>query len=290
MKKMQTEPKRKSKTLRELSKIYGFGFFLACIIMVVAYQFVAPAPPKKLTIATASKEGAYYAFAREYKEYFAKENIELEILETSGSVENLGLLADKKVEVAFLQGGVGGEADYPSIKGLASLYLEPLWIYVRSDLEVTTFQDLAGKHLAIGAEGSGTRKIVLQLLEDNNLLAGKKMRLSPFSGKEGAQQLLAGQIDALFMVTRAGTPLVKDLFLDPRAKLVSLKRAESYSRLHGYLSHIVLPEGVLDMAQNIPDRNIHFIAPAATLVANDDLHPALIDLLRLPPRCIMQKR
>jgi len=249
--------------------------------MVVAYQFVGPAPPSTITIATASADGAYFAFAEQYRKFFAAENIDLQILQTSGSTENLKLLKEKKVEVAFLQGGVGTGDENPELEGLASLYLEPLWIFVRKDLDVTSIQDLVGKRIAIGPEGSGTREIAMQLFADNNLNVLKNNTLSifPLGGNEGAEALLSEKIDALFLVTGAGAPVVRQLCLDSRVAMVNLVRAESYTRLHSYLSHLVLPAGVLDMEHNIPARDLNLIAPAATLVTNGTLHPALTDLL-----------
>ena len=279
MKKSKVRKIRSNKTVVEVMKIYGFGAGLILVALVVAYQFVAPAPPKSLTIATASAEGAYYSYANRYKELFAKENISLEVIQSSGSVENLQLLEEGKVDVAFLQGGVGTGRDYPDLMGLASLYLEPLFIFVRKGIEVTTFRDFAGLKVAAGAEGSGTRKIVEQLMEDNRLESRRSPEIVPLDGAEGAAELLAGNVDALFVVIRADAEIVQQLFVNPAVKLVSLKRAEAYTRLHRFLSHIVLLEGVLDMGRNIPDKDYHLIAPSATLVARSELHPALVDLL-----------
>lgn len=279
MKNAQLKQTRKNKSLKELLKIYGFGFLTACLIMVVAYQFVEPAPPKKMTIASGSTDGAYFANAKKYQQIFAKEDIELEIVETSGSVENLKLLTEKKVDIGFLQGGIGNEKEQPQLQGLASLYLEPLWIFVSKDLQVTSLLDLVGKRVAIGPEGSGTRQVAMQLLADNNLTGHSGLDLLPLGGSEGAKELLAQNIDVLFLITRAESPLVRQLALDSGVELVDLVRAESYSRLHPYLSHIILPEGVLDMERNVPNQDINLIAPAATLVINDDLHPALADLM-----------
>ena len=279
MKTSNAKKSRSSKTVMEMLKIYGLGGLLALAALVVAYQFVEPAPPQSLTIATASTEGAYYSFAQQYKEYFAQEKINLEVLETSGSDENLQLLKDGKVDVAFVQGGVGNAQNFPDLIGLASLYQEPLMIFVRKGLEITTFSDFRGKRLAAGGKGSGTRKIVQQLLDDNDLSEEDGIEIVPISGKEGADQLLAGTVDALFMVIRADATIVKELYLSEDVVLVSLKRAEAYTRLHNYLSHIVLVEGVLDMARNVPDKDYHLISPSATLVAHGDIHPALVDLL-----------
>lgn len=279
MEKSKAKKSRSNKTVMEMIKIYGFGAVLALIALMVAYQFVEPAPPKNLSIATASAEGAYYSFANKYKEYFAKEKIHLEVLETSGSVENLDLLEKGDVDVAFLQGGIGAAVDYPDFVGLASLYEEPLIIFVRKGLQIETFADFAGKKIAAGEEGSGTRKIVEQLLEDNDLRDKDDLEILPLGNNDGARELLAGNVDALLMVVRADSQIVQQLFVNEDIDLVSLDRAEAYTRLHNYLSHIVLVEGVLDMAKNIPNKDYHLIAPSATLVARSDIHPALVDLL-----------
>lgn len=267
------------RTFKEIFKIYGLGFVLILAMVFAAYQFVEPAPPKKLRIATASKEGAYFNYALQYQKHFSAENIELEVIETTGSVENLQLLQANKVEVAFVQGGVGERDAFPELRGLASVYLEPLFIFARKGLKIDDVLDLKGKKIGVGLKGSGTRNIALQLLEDNGLDRDGQVDILPSSGKEGAEELLAGDIDALFMVTRVGAPLVERLFHDKRVELVNLRRAKSYSILHNSLSHVVLSEGVLDMSENIPSAEINFIAPAATLVCNNTMHPALIDLL-----------
>ncbi len=251
---------------------------MAIIILVVAYQFVEPAPPYKLTIASASSEGAYYKFAKNYQKYLAKEKINLTVLITSGSVENLELLKTGKADVAFIQGGIASRMNMPALKGLASLYLEPLLIFTRKDAGITDIREILGKRIAIGAEGSGTRAIALQILADNELNEGN-VELHSFGGKEAAAQLRKGNIDGLFIVTQIGTPVVQGLFRDDEIEPMSLDRAESYTRLHNYLSHVVLPEGVVDMAKNIPPGDLHFVAPAATLVVHEDVHPALIDQL-----------
>ena len=279
MKKSKTKKRRSNKTAKEMIKIYGIGAVLALTAVIITYQFVEPAPPKSLSIATASAEGAYYSFANEYKEHFAKENIDLEVIETSGSVENLELLQSGKVDIAFLQGGIGTAKDFPDFVGLASLYEEPLIIFVRKGLKVETFADFTGKIIAAGENGSGTRKIVEQLLADNELSNKDDIELVPLGGNEGAKALLEGNVDALMMVIRADSQIVQQLFLNKDVDLVSLDRAEAYTRLHNYLSHIVLVEGVLDMAKNIPNKDYHLIAPSATLVAHKDIHPALVDLM-----------
>ena len=71
--------------------IYGPAVLLACIALFITYQFVDPAPPTRITIATGGPNGAYYAFGQRYREILARDGVTLEILETNGSLENMRL-------------------------------------------------------------------------------------------------------------------------------------------------------------------------------------------------------
>lgn len=90
----------------------------------LAYQFVEPAPPTTLSIGTGSKEGAYYAYALQYKERLAKQGITLNIETSAGSAENIDRLLANEVDLAFAQGGLT-QADTPLLS-LAVYITNPL--------------------------------------------------------------------------------------------------------------------------------------------------------------------
>lgn len=83
---------------------------LTVLGFVVAWHFVEPAPPRRLRIASGGEGGAYYSFANRYRELLAPHGIELEVLRTAGSVQNITLLESGQVELALVQGGTGGAA------------------------------------------------------------------------------------------------------------------------------------------------------------------------------------
>jgi TRAP transporter TAXI family solute receptor len=146
--------------------------FAPAILLVIAgfwfaYQFVAPPPPKKIVISTGSKTGTYYRIAQQYREELAKEGIELEIISSSGSGENISRLISKKADLAFIQGGTGNNE--PGLYSLGSLYYEPLWIFLGKDNNVEQITDLSGLRVSIGKEGSGTRILAKQILELNHI-------------------------------------------------------------------------------------------------------------------------
>ena len=51
----------------DLLRIYAPAVALVLLAFVVAYQFVDPAPPKRIVIATGSPDGAYARFAETYR-------------------------------------------------------------------------------------------------------------------------------------------------------------------------------------------------------------------------------
>jgi TRAP-type uncharacterized transport system substrate-binding protein len=263
---------------RDRWRIYGPAILLTLIGFVVAYQFVEPAPPSRIAIATGREEGAYHGFAERYAELLARDGITLEVRATSGSLANLDLLAEPEsgIDLAFVQGGTGAAA--PDLRSLGSLYFEPLWIFTGEQPAPRRIAALAGRRIATGGEGSGTRAVALQLLSDNALADGAATLL-PLGGNEAAEALLAGDIDAAFFVAAAEASMVRGLLEDGGVQPVSLVRAEAYARRYRFLSRVVLPEGVIDLARNIPDRDVALLAPTANLVAREDLHPALAVLL-----------
>ena len=85
--------------------IFGPAVLLGCVALFITYQFVDPAPPDRITIATGGPNGAYYAYAQRYREILARDNVTLDVLETDGSLENIALLEspDSGVDAAFVR-------------------------------------------------------------------------------------------------------------------------------------------------------------------------------------------
>jgi TRAP transporter TAXI family solute receptor len=264
----------------EKIKVYGPAIMLTFVGFIVTYQFVDPAPPKHLVIATGMKEGAYFAYGKAYSDIFAREGVTLEVKSTAGSAENIKLLEAESgaVDIAFLQGGTGTLATSDNLVSLGSLYFEPLWLFYREDTEVDLPPNLRGKRIAVGGEGSGTRVLVMKLLELNGLASPPTVIVSA-GGEKAAKMLLAGEIDAASLVTSHRSSVVQMLLRSKNVRLLSADRAEAYTTRLRFLHRVKLPEGVIDLKNNIPSRDIILFAPAAQLVVRKDFHPALIDLV-----------
>jgi TRAP transporter TAXI family solute receptor len=260
--------------------IVGIGFF-------IAFQFVQPAPPKKIVITTGSDAGAYYAYAGRYANILARNGVTLEVRTSAGSLQNIERLENDEAQVGFVQGGViepkgnPDEEDRDSqLVSLGSVFFEPVWVFYRGDHGDRRFDrltDLKGKRIAIGQEGSGVRQLAQQLLSANDIKPGD--HLLPLSGLKAAEELQQGRIDAAFIIAAENAPVVQVLLRSPGVKVMSFAQAEAYQRRFPFLTKLTLPQGVADLVRDYPPHDVTLLAPTANLVVRDDLHPALQSLL-----------
>lgn len=280
----------------EFLRVWGPVIVLAVIALAYTFSKLEPPAPEHLTLAAGSPGGAYFTFAEEYREILGREGFELELVETAGGQENLRLLRDGEVDLAILQGGLAADADVGAdVEGalpedddesggprsLGSVFFEPVWVFHRAELEVGRLGDLAGRRVAVGAEGSGTRVLARQLLSENGVESGAEDGVQivgpPFP--QAADALVAGEIDAAFFVASAEAPYVRRLLAEPGVKLLPFRRARAYQIRHPFLSRVVLGEGALDLETNLPPRDVPLVAAAASIGARPDLHHALTPLL-----------
>lgn len=267
-------------SVRELSFVTIIGIVVVAIAFLIAYRFVRPAPPSHFVISTGNEAGAYHLFGERYRDLLAKEKIRVELQPSSGSIENLKRLSDDEsgVDVALIQGGVAAaDEEYP-VMSLAAIYYEPLWIFYRSTGELTLLGQLAGKRIAAGPEGSGTRALALSVLQASEALK-PGAAISELGGMRAADALIAGRLDAALFVAAPDAPVVQKLLKTRGVRLMSLAQAEALARRFPYLSTITLPRGMIDLGADIPSSTIHMIAATAHLVAREDFHPALVSVL-----------
>ena len=266
--------------VRELTLILAPLVLLVLGALWFASRFIQPAPPAKIAISTASQTGNYFATGRKYAEILKKSGITLEVRTSAGSPENVKRLLDPAsgVQLALLQGGTSNSEESKGLVSLGRIYLEPMWVFYRGDVVLDRLAALKGRRVVVGMEGSGTRALALQLLAPNGVTA-ENTQFLPLSGAEAVDALIKGTTDAGFFTSAATAPQIQTLLRHPELKVMSLAQAEAYTRLYPFLTRIVLPKGAIDLVNNIPANDVEMVAPMAALVARDDLHPALVNLL-----------
>jgi len=276
---------------RDLIVSVGPMILLAGVAVWLAIWLIRPAPPKTLTIATGPEHSTFWNAAEKYRTILARDGVTLKLVPSEGSVDNLRKLTDPNdpVDVAFVQGGIAEGVDIDGLVSLGSVAYAPVSVFYRPHNEevISRLSELTGKRVAIGAQGSGARLLALTLLKASGITPAKDKRevkgatqLLDIGGDEAARALTNGTIDAAFLMGDSAAPATMGKLLrTPGVRLLDFTQAPAYARRFAYLNELTLPAGVFDLGRNLPDHPIRLIAPTAELIARDDLHPALSDLL-----------
>lgn len=252
---------------------------LLLIILMIGTIFAA-LPPRRFTLLTGREGGAYYEAALQYQAIAKEKGFELEIRPTAGSVEALELLEKGEAQIGFVQGGIALESDPLVLSSMASLFYEPVWVFYNPnqfDAPLTRLTQLEGKVLAIGETGSGANHLAREMLAATRIDDGQ-INLVEVDTVEAANKLRNGTIDAALFVSAPTSSLIRDLLLNADLELMSFDRAAAYSAQLTHLTSLTLPQGAIDLRDNVPSEDKHLVSTVANLIVSKDIHP---DLLRL---------
>jgi TRAP transporter TAXI family solute receptor len=277
-------------SLRDLAVSAGPFLVLAVGLLALAYWWLDPNPPKRVTLATGPAQSAYEEFGKRYAKILAKDGIEVVLLPSEGSAANLQLLREGKTDLGFVQGG-SSEADAPKdeeLESLGSLFLEPVWLFYReeaarqvnSQATLTALPELKGLRVNVGTQGSGLPSLMNKLLESNRI-DSSTLKLSQLEQTPATVAFLGGELDAIVFASAPESLMVQMLLQTPGVKLMDFAQNEAYSRRFAFLSPAVLPRGVVDLAANIPPQDVRLVAPTTTLLTRTGTHPALLQLFAL---------
>ena len=281
-------------SMRELAATVGPFVLIAIALLVGTYILLDPTPPKHVVLATGPAGSAYEAFGKRYAAELKRYGINVTLQPSIGSRENLRLLHDVKtrVDLAFVQGGSSEAAQKLDEKdgevelvSLGSLFYEPVWLFYRTEKAKSLNREATLKQLAqlrgwrvnVGARGSGAPGLAAKLLAAN-FIDREEIQRGSLEETPAVQALLAGEIDAMLMVSAPESPMVQMLLQTPGVKLFEFTQAEAYARRYPFISPVLLPRGVADLARDVPPRDESLIATTTSLVAREGTHPALIQL------------
>ena len=255
-------------------------------VIAAAYLFLKSAPPKTLVITSGPPGSVFERYALSYSNSLARDHVRVKIVPSRGSEENLARLsvAGSKYDLGFVQGGLDpvDQADGKSrtLYSLGSIMYEPLWVFCRATNTAMLLSDFNGQRLAIGAPGSGSLSLSRSLLATNGIVAGGRTKLLEIEGDEGVTNLLAGTVDAVFIMSDSvSTNTMRKVLRNPDFRIFDFVQSAAYTRRFPHLNRLEIPRGGIDFGKDLPARDIHLVGPTVELVAGAGLHPAISDLL-----------
>ncbi len=278
-------------SLRDLTISIGPFVLLAVLLLALAYWWLDPTPPKRVVLATGPAQSAYDEFGKRYAKALSNRRIEVVLLPSEGSSANLQLLREGKADLGFVQGGSAG-ADHPgvqsqdsSVESLGSLFVEPIWLFYREEsakkvnasATLTTLSDLKDLRVNVGTVGSGVPNLVDKLLDINHIDPAS-IKKSQLEQTPATMAFLGGELDAIVFASAPESLMVQMLLQTPGVKLMSFAQSEAYSRRLPFLSPVVLPRGVVDLAADVPAQDVRLVASTTALLTRAETHPALVQL------------
>lgn len=235
----------------------------------------------EITIYTGSGPGSvYFAIGSMLAKVINKKSdlIAAKAVTSGASVANCKAIGKGEAQVAIAQNDVtwyAWEGKYQFegnpikvLRGIGTLYPEPVQIVVRADSDIKTLQDLAGKKVVVGAAGSGVAATAERVLK----AAGVWDKIEPVyqTFEEAAQSLVLGQVDAEFTVIAYPAPAIDQIAVKVPVRLIPIPD-DVIKKLHdqGYPFYVkvIIPAGTYKGMTE----DTQTVAVKATLVVHKDL-------------------
>jgi TRAP transporter TAXI family solute receptor len=196
--------------------IQRIGGCLVALVVLVAS--VGPArAAEDMGIITGSEKGTYYQFGLDLQKLAKPMGVNLAVHPSKGSVENIfavyqrpgvqmGIVqSDVLAFVARLQNDPVLTRIAKKTKMVFPLYNEEVHLVGRRG--IAEFDELAGRRVAVGREGSGTYLTARLLFKLSEVTPSEMV---PIDTQEALTELKAGRIDAMFYVAGYPVKLLKE--------------------------------------------------------------------------------
>jgi len=220
-------------------------------------------------IVTGREGGTYYKIGENVSTLVASHNINLKVLSSTGSLDNVGKVYDTPgVQLGIVQSDVlkyiSQVAGTPEQRRIVSKVkmvfpLYPEEVHVLATGDIKDFVDLEGKRVAIDGETSGSNLTARLLF----FLSGvKPADTKPIGGKDAITALRKGEVDAMIYV--AGRPVTlfqQEVSNDDKFHLLPVREKN--------ILEFYLPKQIPERSYSWQEEAVDTVAVQATLMTYD---------------------
>lgn len=257
-----------------LRRWIGWIVILLAAAGILWWGYAQTTQTKVIRIATAAQGGYYYQFGSILKRHIEKMTpYTVELLVTSGSVDNRGRLLANKADFAIVQTAA------VSMQNLAAV--SPLWddyvqLIVRKDSRIESLNDLEGKNVTIGKKGSGYRANAMSVLDYYGVDANELGMNEAYFMDLLKDPALEGAI----VTTGLVNPDLRTLLASGQFELLSLPGSAGFVFNHTYYRQGDVPEGVYPGQQApLPRATVATVTTDAIMAARPQVPAAMVEAM-----------
>jgi uncharacterized protein len=252
-------------------------FSSAIVVWVSSLLYVPQAKADSIGMVTGSTTGTYFQFGQDIAKVAPTAGLEILVKESEGSTDNIRRLVSREnAALSIVQSDVLGflrRSEDPQVRRISErlrlvfpFYNEEVHLLARK--EIQRFEDLDGKRVVVGTQGSGNWLTSTNLLRMINLKPAERIELPP---PEGASAVLGGEADAMVYV--AGKPVklfttFRELQNNPQyaplVKAVHFVPLKHERMLQEYVATTIAPDDYEWLSEAIPT-----VAVKAVLISFD---------------------
>jgi len=254
--------------------LLGLGFLSIGLVAGMAWYLLQTFKIYKLTLVAGSKDGESYVLSQAIKQVVEAQNskIRIEVVETSGTSENLKLLEAGKAELATAQADVPGGA---SVRTVIILYPDVFQLVVKDTSKIKQFTDLKSKRIGLWKKGGQYRSFLdiaahYGLQESNFIFVGENQ-------EESNQAFRQNQVDAIFRVRALGNKTIADLVEKHRGRLAAIEQGAAMRIKYPAFEPSVIPKGAYrGSSPAVPGAELPTVIVNRLLVASDRVDSSII--------------
>lgn len=276
---------RRTMTLPESAPLSTYQrfkpFIWIFIVIAIIWAIIAEAPPRKISIEAGPKGGFFDSTALLLKEKLKEHNIDATVINSEQTSKIITNVNDPKnpVDIGFIAHEVK-PGQFPNVKSLGSIIMDPLFIFQRNELNAKTPADFKGMKLGVGPTNTGGRIITDIILKEYGI-SPDNASYEVFSLNAMVAALKTGKIDVGFFLQPTNNEIVAELGNSGLVKLVTIEHAPALIKKNGFLHHLTIDRGAFNLMKDLPSSDIQMVGVPVTVIAKENLHPAIVTLVSL---------
>jgi len=243
------------------------------VTSLTTWYFTRDTLPSQIRIATGASGGLYNKVGSILKDSLERRTrTDVTLVETDGSLKNRQLVLSGEVDAAVVQG------DFLPKGGMfvvAPLYEEVVHLIVRKNVGIASLEDVRGRTLIGGTEGSGMRAMTLFILRHHGLAGQVRLRSDGYF----LDLLEDESIDGAFVTSGVMSPDLSRVLDSGGFSLLPVRGGEAMRMKNSFLQPARIPSGLYGANPPIPQEDVESVQTTAFLVARKDASPRLVEAL-----------